>query len=187
MKRLTTKEFIKKSKKVHGDKYDYSKVTYKNASTKIIIICKIHGEFEQMPNGHLCGKGCFLCGIKKRSDNITSTVKDFMKKARVSHGGRYDYSKMIYINSKTKITITCKEHGEFRQSPNSHLSRHGCPKCKGLTTEEFIEKSQKVHGDKYDYSNVEYKKCDTKVKIICEIHGEFKQRASSHLQGSKID
>lgn len=61
MKKLTTEEFIEKARKVHVDKYDYSKVEYVNNLTKVCIICPKHGEFWQTPNNHLSGKGCPIC------------------------------------------------------------------------------------------------------------------------------
>ena len=109
------------------------------------------------------------------------TTYEFIEKAKKVHGDKYDYSKVEYVNSRTKICIICPQHGEFWQTPNAHLMKEGCPKCKGenvskvnrRTTNEFIEKAKKVHGDKYDYSKVDYKNNSTKVCIICPIHGEF--------------
>jgi hypothetical protein len=116
--------FIEKAIKIHGDKYDYSKVNYKNSSTKIIIICKIHGEFLQIPNKHLSKSGCIECGKKNKL-----TLEKFIEKAQKIHNDKYDYSKVNYINWKTNIIIICKIHGEFQQQPNSHLQGKGCNKC----------------------------------------------------------
>ena len=179
MKKLTTKDFIERSKKVHGDKYDYSKVEYININTKVCIICPVHGEFWQIPNSHLNGNGCKKCINKKLSHN-----KDiFIKKAKEIHGDKYDYSKVEYINNKTKVCIICPVHGEFWQTPNSHLNYQGCPKCvgKSKTTQDFINEAKKVHGDKYDYSKVEYINSQTKVCIICPVHGEFYMTPYSHI------
>ena len=184
MKKLTTtEEFILKARLVHGDKYDYSKVEYKNVDDKIIIICPIHGEFIKSTYNHINKKqGCQKCnGINKL------TTKEFIQKARVVHDDRYDYSKSVYINSTTKIIIDCSIHGEFMQNPINHLKGHGCDKCGGsfkLSTNDFIEKATNVHGDKYDYSKVEYVNSNTKVIIICHEHGEFEQMPSSHLNGA---
>ena len=186
MKRLSTEIFIKKARKIHGDKYDYSKVVYVNNRTKVCIICPIHGEFWQTPNAHLSGHGCFKCV------GICESSEDFIKKAREVHGNKYDYSKVEYINSTTKVCIICPVHGEFWQTPDNHInSKSGCPKCKfghisdylSLTTETFIEKAKMVHGDKYDYSKVVYVNNCTKVCIICPIHGEFWQTPNNHLNG----
>ena len=121
------------------------------------------------------------------------TKEEFIKEATEKHKGKYDYSKVEYVNNKTKVCIICSnpEHGEFWQSPSVHLRSGGCPKCgqivrndsKRLSLLEFIKKSRKVHGDKYDYSKVEYVNAHTKVCIICPEHGKFEQKASAHLSG----
>ena len=181
VKKLTTDDFIKRAKEVHGDKYDYSKVEYKNARSKVCIICPEHGEFWQEPRHHLDGKGCPSC---KRVKKLTTD--DFIKRAKEVHGDKYDYSKVDYKNNKSKVCIICPEHGEFWQEASSHLSGNGCPKCNGgtfLSQHEFIEKAKKVHNNFYDYSKVEYKNARSKVCIICPRHGEFWQEASSHLSG----
>ena len=188
--RLTKENFIRRAKEVHGEKYDYSKVIYKNNKTKVCIICPIHGEFWQTPKHHIYRKqGCPKCsGCYRR------TTEDFIKRARDIHGDRYDYSKVKYINTKTKVCIICPEHGEFFVTPRDHIYSHaGCPKCSGCyrsTTEEFIEKAEKLYGKKYDYSKVEYINSKTKVCIICHEkdifgneHGEFWQRPNDHLRG----
>jgi hypothetical protein len=109
----------------------------------------------------------------------------FINKAKSIHGDKYDYSKVNYINSRNKIIIICLEHGEFEQSPDKHIySKNGCPKCSGrykLTNDEFINKAKSIHGDKYDYSKVNYVNIKNKIIIICPKHGEFKQQADSHI------
>ena len=181
MKKLTTEEFIKKSKAIHGDKYDYSKVEYINNHTKVCIICPEHGEFWQTPHNHLNGQNCPLC----INNNLKKTKSDFINESNKLHNNKYDYSKVEYINNHTKICIICPEHGEFWQMPKRHLSGDGCPKCCGRnrTTEEFIEIARKIHGNKYDYSKTEYINSSKKVCIICPEHGEFWQIPHSHLQG----
>ena len=182
-KRLTTEEFIEKARKIHGDKYDYSKVEYKSATEKVIIICPIHGEFLQAPTNHIRKKnGCPKC----QADKCRSTKEQFIEKAKSVHGDKYDYSKVNYINSHTNIAITCPIHGDFEQTPKSHLLGCGCKKCSGKeqhTTEEFIQLSNKVHNNKYDYSKSNYISGRTRVLIGCPIHGMFQQLAYSHLQG----
>lgn len=113
------------------------------------------------------------------------TQDQFIERSNSVHGDKYNYAKTVYIKSSEKVTIICPAHGNFDQTANSHLKGHGCPKCYGRyqpTTNEFIDKAKKVHGDKYNYSLVEYNGAHSKVKIICPAHGEFKQKASSHLQ-----
>lgn len=121
----TTEEFIEKSKEVHGNKYDYSKVDYINNREKVCIICHEHGEFFQTPHEHLLKKGCHKCGNTKKL-----TQKEFIEQTKLIHGNKYDYSKVNYKNNKTKVCIICPEHGEFFQTPNSHITKNsGCPKC----------------------------------------------------------
>ena len=114
------------------------------------------------------------------------TLKDFINKANLIHNNKYDYSKVEYVNSSTKVCIICPKHGEFWQTPRSHLIGQGCPLCNGtfkLTNQEFIEKANKIHNNKYDYSKVEYVNNSTKVCIICPKHGEFWQTPHHHLNG----
>ena len=178
--KLTTEEFIKKARKVHGDKYDYSKVVYVNNHTKVCIICPEHGEFWQEPSSHLMGRGCPKCAGKERL-----TTEEFVRKASAIHGGKYDYSKIEYVNYQTKVCIICPIHGEFWQTPINHLKGKGCPDCYGnrkSSKEKFIEEAREIHGDKYDYSKVEYKNTDIPVCIICPIHGEFWQTPYHHIK-----
>ena len=187
-KKKTKEEFIKEATEKHEGKYDYSKVDYVNSKTKVCIICNEpeHGEFWQTPNDHTKGHGCPKCKGDKTREKKTSTKEEFIKKARLVHGNKYDYSKVEYVNSRTKLCIICPKHGEFLQKPNNHTQGQGCPKCGGtcvLTKEEFIEKAKNIHNDKYDYSKVEYMKSNIKVCITCSEHGEFWQIPLSHLSG----
>jgi len=192
-KKKTKEEFIKEATEKHEGKYDYSKVDYVNNRTKVCIICLEHGEFWQLPSSHLKGCGCQKCKGDKLRERCTSTKEEFIKKVKEVHKDKYDYSKVDYVNSKTKVCIICPEpeHGEFWQTPNNHLHGYGCPKCKAdksrenlsLTTEEFITKSKDIHSDNYDYSKVNYVNNRTKVCIICSKHGEFWQTPNSHTQG----
>lgn len=194
---LTTEEFVKKARKVHGNRYDYDLVNYKKASFKVKIRCRRHGIFLQTPGRHLSGSGCIKCGFLATGNNLRMTTKEFTEKARAMHGDRYDYSKVDYINKDVKVIIICRLHKkEFKQSPSAHCRGQGCPDCglltvtstiegMKLTTDEFIAKATKVHGNKYDYSLVGYSKSSVKVKIVCPItgHGIFKQKPNHHLAG----
>ena len=114
------------------------------------------------------------------------TTEEFIQKAKEIHGDKYDYSKVEYVNNKTKVCIVCPEHGEFWLKPNTHLSMHiGCPICnrKIHNTETFINESNKVHNNKYDYSKTEYVDSKTKVCIVCPEHGEFWQKPNNHING----
>lgn len=112
----------------------------------------------------------------------------YIKKFQEVHGDRYDYSSIIYVKSSAEVTITCKRHGEFRQTPNHHLSGQGCPTCADLLKEGMghtacISQFTKVHGNVYDYSMVQYKNAYTKVRIICKDHGVFLQTPNAHSRG----
>ena len=186
-KKKTTEEFIRQARETHKNRYDYSKVEYKNAHTKVCIICPEHGEFWQGPHEHLKGQGCPECKKKTISNVKKGTTNSFIAKAKKIHGNKYDYSKVDYINTRTKVCIICPIHGAFWQKPMLHINQKcGCPKCNGTfkkTTEEFIEQARKMHGNKYDYSKVIYKATNKKVCIICPEHGEFWQTAYEHLDG----
>ena len=164
---------------IHGDKYDYSLVNYINTNTKVKIVCKEHGVFEQIPKSHLKGSGCSKCNGGTKLDN-----KTFIEKAESLYNDRYDYSLINYEKSSAKIKIICKEHGVFEQTPASHLQKHGCPKCYGNVKSnsiDFIKRCKNVHRDIYDYSLVEYINNKRKIKIICKEHGIFEQVPTKHI------
>ena len=186
MKKLTTEEVIKRFIEKNGNKYDYSKVNYINARTKVCIICPEHGEFWQKVEDHFRGVGCPECNKKRLKNGARRfTKEEFIQKAKEIHNDKYDYSKIKYKDCRTKICIICPEHGEFWQTPLSHLHTRGCPKCskRYMDTEYFIEKAKELYGDKYDYSKVEYVNNHTKVCIICPEHGEFYVNTKDFLNG----
>jgi rubrerythrin len=187
MEKKSLDTFISQANDTHSGKYDYSKVNYLNAHTKVCIICPVHGEFWQRPQDHIDKKqGCPKCSF----DNRKLTHDEFISKAKEVHGNRYDYSKVEYKGWKQKVCIICPIHGEFWQDPTSHIAKHhksGCPKCgKSITktTEQFIQEAIKIHGNKYDYSKVNYINAQTKICIICPEHGEFLQKPYMHLRGN---
>lgn len=177
----TKESFIKKAKEIHGDKYDYSKVEYIDYSTPVTIICPKHGEFKQAPYYHLDGGGCLMCKNEEK----------FIEKAKKKYGDKYDYSKVVYMGSAEEVCIICPEHGEFWQSPTTHLNtKVGCPECAKIKNgnrrheeckSKFIEKARKKHGNKYDYSKVEYSSIYDKICIICPEHGEFYTSVINHI------
>lgn len=266
-RKLTTQEFIEKARKVHGNKYDYSKAVYNTSKEKIIIICPKHGEFLQRPNDHLNGNGCPYCNTKNKSN-----TEEYIKKATQVHNGYFNYDKTEYINANSKIIVTCPVHGDFEVKANNHLngqncikcereglhhnvtkliknnnrtkkltkgevidrihnlfgdkytipdfeyinnskpitlycnevddfgfehgefkitplhlfSGEGCPKCGKnyrMTTDEFINRANLIHENKYDYSKTEYKTTHKNVTIICPEHGNFHQSPANHLKG----
>lgn len=176
---LTTEQFIEKAKSIHGDKYSYDKVIYKNSNTKIVITCDIHGDFNQQAGSHLQGIGCPNCKADKLRDIKLSNTNDFIEKARAIHGDRYDYSDTIYEKSKKKILIICPVHGEFIQHAGSHLRGVGCPNCKESKGEKLISEIL----DKYNIKYIrEYKIPNTNTRfrydfylpdhnLLIEFHG----------------
>ena len=189
-----TRDFIRKAREVHGNKYDYSKSEYKNSRSKVIIICREqgHGDFLSTPNSHLQNHGCRLCANNYLSKSKTNGLDGFIARAKTKHGDNYDYSKFIYKNCKSIGIIICPIHGDFSQSAESHYLGSGCPRCSATkrnekfkrTTEEFIKEAIEKHGDLYDYSKAEYSSTNQPVIIICRIHGEFSQRAICHIKGA---
>ena len=180
-----TEDFIRKAVLKHGDLYDYSKVDYTTALVPVVITCKVtgHGEFKQTPNNHLNGQGCSKCGYNM---TIFST-EQFIAKAREVHQNTYDYSDSIYSKMAEKLTIICKVHRAFEQTPSNHIThKQGCQQCAQnylSNTLEFVEKAKKVHGEKYSYKNVNYVNNHTKVRITCKLHGDFDQTPQNHLSG----
>jgi hypothetical protein len=185
MTKWTNETFKKAAKEVHGDTYIYDLVNFKNCRTKIKIICKIHGEFEQIPLNHLVGKGCKKCAQIEMGNKTRFTNKEFIKKAEKVHGKLYNYNQVEYINGYTKVKIWCPKHGFFEQTPMAHLRGQGCPKCiKQVTSlDEFIELANSVHNFQYDYSKFKYTNSRVKGEIICSTHGSFYQNPNSHLAG----
>ena len=118
---MTLKDFITKAREIHGNKYDYSKVDYVNGSIKVCIIDPEYGEFWQTPNNHLKGCGCPKRDVEQNSEKQSLLTKAFIKRARLIHGDKYDYSKVVYVDSNTKVCIISPELGEFWQTPIDHL------------------------------------------------------------------
>lgn len=128
-KTLTTEEFIARARQKHGDKYIYHKCEYVNAKTKVVITCREHGNFKQLPFNHLKGKGCMLCASKSKGLHNKKYIHDFIENASIIHGNRYDYSNTVYVAARFKIQITCHTHGVFEMTANNHLRGQGCPSC----------------------------------------------------------
>jgi len=183
MLKVDNKMFIKKANKIYGDKYDYSLVEYLDAKTKVKIICRDHGVFERTPSRFFSGRECPKCN---KDNNKNYYKKEFIKKSKIIHNNKYDYSLVEYITNNITVKIICPVHGIFEQVPMNHIKGNGCSKCSGnktLTTIEFIKKSNKIHNNNYDYSLSEYVRSYKKVKIICPIHGIFEQQPNNHLNG----
>jgi len=174
--------FIQESIKIHGDKYDYSLVNYTRSIDKVLINCKIHGNFEQRASNHLRGRGCYNCKKSKKYDS-----NKFILLSKEIHGDKYLYEDTTYNGSHKDVIITCKTHGNFNQSPTNHLSGKGCAFCSTesnrLDFKDFINRCNIMHNNLYDYSLVDYKNLREKISIICKTHGQFYQRSKNHLDG----
>lgn len=142
--------FVEKARSVHGNVYNYDDVDYKNAITKVKIICSQHGAFLQTPNAHLNGHGCPEC--KKQSIRTKNGISkdEFIERAKKKHGNKYDYSKVEYVNGNTKVCIGCKKNGDFWQNASSHLCGSGCPSCKKSKGENSISIILDEYGVKYE-------------------------------------
>lgn len=181
MKKFTTNEFINRSILVHQNNYNYDKVIYINMVKKVIITCKKHGDFLQMPNNHLTGHGCMECSGKTEKN-----TERFIAEANVKHNFSYNYDKVNYTKAHQKVIITCKIHGDFMQAAYSHLSGIGCLECSGKTkrsSQRFIEESNKIHYNNFTYDKVIYRNKSEKVIITCKKHGDFEQIPNDHLRG----
>ena len=190
MKKLTQEEFIARCREVHGDRYDYSETVYTSSTAKVTIVCQVHGPFEQVANCHTSGRqGCPKCGAEKSIDKSRSNTDTFVAKALAIHGDRLTFSKTVYGRSnKEKVVVTCPTHGDFAIKPNAILNGQGCPSCgkqrggaaQRKSLEQFLSDAAAAHGDRYDYGKVEYVNSVTPVTIICNLHGEFRQKPAYH-------
>jgi len=182
--RDTKDDFINKAQKVHGQQYDYSKVQYVNTNTPVVIICPEHGEFPQQPNNHIQGKVCPVCGGTRKQ-----TTQQFIDKSKIVHDDKYNYSKVMYINNTTPVTIICPTHGEFEQLPKVHRNGHGCPRCgnelpynKHTYESLQIAVRDSIHGDRYEYDFTPYMEDgNRRINIKCSNHGWFTQTLVNHV------
>ena len=172
---LTTEEFIERARKIHGDKYDYSKAIYRGNEGYVTIICPEHGEFVQRAVNHLRGAGCQKC------TDMSVSREEFMRRCANVYGDVCCADKVVYKNFSTTAVFHCEKHGDFEMKPKTFLRGVGCPYCR--EENNFIEKAKKRYGDKYDYSKVVYKNSYTPVCIIDKERGEFWQKPVKHLKG----
>ena len=186
-RRLDIETVIQQFRDVHGDKYDYSNVVYKNVDAKVKIGCSFHGEFLQSPYSHKNGQGCPNCADEYRPNRRLGLEK-WIEKWRDRHGDAYDYSLVEDdLTRDSFVTIVCREHGDFQQRAGEH-ARYGCQRCyqpnRRIGTQGWIGLFEEVHAKRYDYSKFEYKGQNVPSTIICDKHGEFQQQPVVHLQGS---
>ena len=184
--RKTNDEFIKEAMMIHFDRFDYSLVNYKSNKTKIKIVCKKHGFFEQTPKSHLKGSGCIKCVTKNSKYKKEEIIQKLIKK----YENDYEYPDFEFNSLDDEITLICKKHGDVKKSIKDHL-KYSCKKCYydiignslRSSINDFIKRSNNFHNNRYDYSLVNYINNRTKVTIICNSHGEFNQTPSSHIIG----
>ncbi len=186
-RRISLDTFITRAKDLFGDRYDYSQVIYEGLRSKVKIVCPEHGLFAMTPGTHLKGRNCPKCTGRE-----FVPTSEFIERAKVVHGDRYDYSLVSCQHNRQAVLIICREHGVFEQAPRSHLRGAGCEKCasvkRGLkkrskAAEHFLEKARKLHGDRYDYSLTQYKRNNANITIGCHEHGYFQQIPRNHLIG----
>lgn len=184
-------DILEEFRSVHGDKYDYSLVEYRDSSTKLRIICPLHGEFRQRFHNHLRGGGCKECARDRSNKSRRVSTEELVRRFVETHGDCYDYSKVSYDPTCKKVVIICPKHGEFQQNPWNHQRGARCPQCSRQTPSsqrksrlEVIEEFIRVHGQKYDYSRVDYVRTQDPVVILCRMHGEFHQTPLLHKQGA---
>ena len=193
-KKYDTNSFIEKANRIHNNFYDYSKTEYVSFKKNVMVTCPIHGDFTIKPSKHLIGQGCPKCRYIKSSNSKRRKLENVIQKCKEVHGDKYDYSLIKeYKNDREKLPISCPIHGVFYQTMNNHIiGKQGCPECGNIkchnsrimTTEEFIEKANKVHNNFYNYSKTTYINSMENVIVTCPIHGDFEQIPRNHLFGS---
>ena len=188
-KQLTNQDFIQKFENHYGLEYDLSKVKYKTSNDYVIIVCKKHGDRRVIPFNLFKSfmPPCTLCKNELIGFYVTDTAS-FIKKANIIHNNKYDYTKTIYADNKTKVTITCLEHGDFNITVDGHLvSERGCPICAKnnikLNNKDILTKFNIIHNNKYKYPNFSHNTVYDYINIECPEHGLFSQKTMLHLRG----
>jgi len=185
-------QWLQKAKKTHGDKvFDYSLVPESvRGEDYVDIICSNGHKWNISFQNHCYQSGCPACYNLRRGETLRYTQAEWIAKAQEKFVDKYDYSKVNYTGSYDSITISCPDHGEFTTNPAVHLhSLIGCSKCadieigvkRRLTQDQVIAKARLIHGDKYDYSKLNYTTTQNKITIICPEHGEFELQANEHI------
>lgn len=176
--RKTQEQVIDEFKKVHGDKYDYSKVEYKDTHNKVCIICHEkdengieHGEFWQEPNSHLSGRGCRKCAYINFNNPLKIDTQKCIELSIKKHGNRYDYVKTVCSKSSDIIIVTCKKHGDFKIKASSHYRGVGCPYCTDghskIDFDIFYKKQYDKFCGKYSFDEKDFISYDKEIKIYC--------------------
>lgn len=189
--------FQDRVEKVHNNPmYDFSKAVYVNNTTKVTAICSDHGEWQVAPNKLLVGRGCPDCGELARAKKKVETAskKFFKRMEEVYIDDQYDFSKVVYITAKTKVIVTCKDHGDFLIDPDKLMQGCGCKECghikagksqRDKAARELEGVFREVHGDGYGYDRSIYVDDKTHIDIFCKTCNKyFKQAPSYHKQGA---
>ena len=176
----TTEEFVRQSRVVHGRKYGYEKTVYTGKRNKVCIVCHIHGEFWQHPCNHLNGSGCPSCSGVGRY-----TKEGFVKRATDLYGDKFDYTDVKIDGCFNRVRISCPSHGFMDVRPTVFLQ--GKTVCRDCEIEKrgraFIDRAKKLHGNRYDYGLVKYKRMKQEVRIVCGKHGVFCKSPFAHVSG----
>lgn len=185
-------KFVHEIESRFPNRFDLSKVEYVTSTDPVKVRCIKHNHiFYVIPKSLLMGYGCSKCRYEKVAESLRLSKESFINISNRIFNNKYDYSKSIYVDRKTKVEIICPIHGSFYQAPYFHLRGSGCPKCgiikrgksRRSTQSSFIKRAKEKHNGRYDYSLVEYKTNTVKVKIICPVHGVFFQSPANHLLG----
>ena len=193
VRRLTTQEFISKSKLLFGDRFKYERTEYLTQKDKVNIECPNHGHISILPWNHLGSPtGCPHC----TRDKTQTTTEDFIKKAIQLRGEAFDYSETVFVDWETKLKVKCKKHGAVEVHPKNHLygskKSNGCPKC-GVETavlnrsvgyDEFLRRCTQKHGKKFKYIKNSWKGLDSEIQFICPRHGLISMLAKTHIRNS---
>ena len=192
-KKLSLIEVTKLIKEIHGDKYDLSELLYVNRRTKFTLKCEQHGSWLTLLDQIIRGQGCPICGKTDAAIKRRVSFEDFLRQAKELHGNKYSYYKDRFVKISAKTKINCPIHGDFEQMADTHIRQgSGCPDCgfatqvekRKMSLEDFILKSQIIHGDKYNYSKAAYTNNRKKIIVICPEHGEFYPAPGNFLSGS---
>jgi len=180
---ISTVEWIEKARYYHGERYDYSEADYRGAGKRIRVICPKHGPWRTVASQHAslsAHHGCSKCR------NLISDI-EWLRRFREKHGDEYDYSSCDFQDGGSRVEIVCNKHGSFHVLPRNHASSAGggrCPDCDRLESRErFLERAKATHGDRYDYSLIDFETIHNKVEITCTEHGTFWQTPHNHELG----
>lgn len=198
MQKSSLSEFVQKFNERHTEKeYGFENSIYVNSHTKMDVTCKKHGIFSIRPVDLLNGYGCPHCGGTRKS-----STEEFVTKAKYVHNNFFSYERCNYVDSQSKVIVTCPIHGDFEVKANNHLNGANCKKCskekithkitklkkvnkstRKLSTSDFIERCVEKYGDKYSYENTIYVRNNEKVIITCKEHGDFYISPNHFLSG----